>query len=186
MVLSRMNSCNLMDNEIDKDIVSASKPIWSIWSVHFCYQTIYCPCDLLKWDNDFQNNQQWKKNVSHSPTPMTLFSKVFMQSNGDSVHLQLIISLWIYVISSSLCYYQQLTFRSLTSRCPQRWMQIGQCSLPAQMWDPLQGQWAVLHLVDSPKLWSKCCASSIRRSATWRRKRSVLLRAICSRSFPIA
>lgn len=53
-------------------------------------------------------------------------------------------------------------------RCPQRWMQTGRCNLPARRWDPLQVRWAA---VASPRSWSKCCASSTRRSATWRKRR---------------
>lgn len=58
-------------------------------------------------------------------------------------------------------------------------MQTGPCSLPAQMWDPLQGQWVIL--LDSLKSWSKCFVYSTRRSATWRRKRW----SFCSRRFLI-
>lgn len=75
-------------------------------------------------------------------------------------------------------------FSSVTlwfSRCPQWWIQMGQCSLSAQMWDPLQGHWEMLHSVDSLKSWSKCWVSSTRKPVTWRRRRWVLL-ITCSES----
>lgn len=67
------------------------------------------------------------------------------------------------------------SFTLWLSRCPQWWMQMGQCSLSAQMWDPLQGHWEMLHSVDSLKSWSKCSVSSTRKPVTWRRRRWGLL-----------
>lgn len=81
-------------------------------------------------------------------------------------------------VTDCSCNFSCLLFTS--SRCPQWWTQMGQCSLSVRIWDPLQG-----HCVGSLMSWNKLWVSLKRRPETWRRRRWGVASATHSRSQPV-